>query len=233
MAVVAGARAARAPVPSRGGDWEVDLAGAYRVQAAGGRGRPVKGYKLGLVSPAKQAQMGIATPIYGRIYPEMLLDGEVVLSRLAQPRFEPEIAVVLRDPVPPGATPGVAWQAVGGLFLGLDVLDSIWLDYRFTAAEVVADNCSGGAFLLGPRLGATVPRGPLRLYLGGALKAEGPVEALGDPGERLAWLARQVGGLQAGQVVFLGSPAGAVPAEPGVLEVTGPGADALIARAVL
>ncbi len=61
--------------------------------------------------------------------------------------------------------------------------------------------------------------------------AEGPVEALGDPGERLLWLAERVGGLRAGQVVFLGSPAQAVPLARGVLEVWGEG-DVLLARVV-
>lgn len=225
------ARAARSPIPSRGDAWGVDLAGAYRIQAAAGEGRAQAGYKLGLLSPAKQAQMGIESPIWGRAFADMLLEGEVSLSRFVQPRVEPELAVALGEAVPAGSTPGTARRAVGGTFLAVDVLDSVWAGYRFSLVEVVADNSSGGAFLLGPPLSGP-PHGDLRLFLNGGLRTEGPVAALGDPGERLAWLADQVGGLPAGALVFLGSPAAAVPAEAGVLEVTGPGSETLVARLV-
>ena len=50
---------------SGGRDWGVGLEEAYRIQEALFPG-PLKGYKLGLVSEAKQRQMGIAEPIFGR-----------------------------------------------------------------------------------------------------------------------------------------------------------------------
>lgn len=218
------ARQRRYTLRSRGDAWGVDLAGAYRVQAAlqaALPGGPVKGYKLGLISPAKQAQMGISAPIWGRIRADMLPEGPVSLKAFLQPRVEPEVAVLLRAPVPPDATPGAAWAAVAGFVLCADILDSVWEGYRFSAPEVVADNASGGAFVLGERLLAPDRLdGNLRLYLDGRLLAEGPVSSLGDPGQRLCWLASQTGGLAAGHVVPLGSPAAAVPLQPGLLEVT-------------
>jgi len=51
---VRGARASRRTIVSRGGACGVDLAAAYAIQATLGEGVPVKGYKLGLLSPAKQ-----------------------------------------------------------------------------------------------------------------------------------------------------------------------------------
>lgn len=222
------ARAARTPVP--GGAAPVTLEAAYRVQAALGAGRALRGYKLGLLSEAKQRQMGIREPIYGRVYADMLLGPSVSLSRFLQPRLEPELAVVLRSDVPPGTPASRARAAFGGFFLAVDVLDSVWRDYRFTAPEVVADNASGGAFALGPVLVSEldVPQ-QLRLFVNGTLRSEGPVEALGDLGSRVSWLSDRVGGLRAGQVVFLGSPAPAVPAEAGVVEVWG-GTGALLLR---
>ncbi|WP_337844602.1 fumarylacetoacetate hydrolase family protein [Thermus sp.] len=205
------------PVPG-GRDWGVDLEEAYRIQEALFPG-PLVGYKLGLVSPAKQAQMGLESPIYGRVLPGMLLEG-VRLSAFLQPRVEPEVALVLKEDLPPGAPPGEAARAIGGFFLAVDILDSVWEGYRFTAAEVVADNASGGGFLLGLKRLESLPGGHLALYLNGRLLSEGPVAALGDPVERLLWLAGAVGGLRAGQVVFLGSPAPAMPLEEeGTLEV--------------
>ncbi|MDR5710020.1 MAG: fumarylacetoacetate hydrolase family protein [Armatimonadota bacterium] len=215
------ARQHRTPIPSTG--TSLDLEAAYRIQQALCEGRVLRGFKLGLLSEAKQRQMGIQEPIYGRICADMLLERTVSLHRFVQPRLEPELATILRQDLPPGSPPGVARKAMAGWFLGLDILDSIWQDYRFTAAEVVADNASGGGFVLGEvLLGEDLPE-TLRLYVNGALRTEGRVEALGDPALRLCWLADRVGGLRAGQVVFLGSPAAAVPAERGVVEVAGDG----------
>lgn len=202
------------------GQWGVDLAGAYRVQAAL-RASPIKGYKLGLVSPAKQAQMGVNSPIYGRVWADMLRDHKISLGDFVQPRLEPELAIVLSEDIPQGAAAARAWMAVHGFFLALDILDSVWENYRFNAVEVVADNASGGAFIMGERL---IPleelEGAIQLYLNGALVAEGSVRSLADPGEMLAWLAAQVGGLRRGQVVFLGSPAASVAAQPGIVEIS-------------
>lgn len=215
-------QARRESRPLEGGrEWGVTLEEAYRIQETLFPG-PLKGFKLGLVSEAKQRQMGAFEPIFGRVHPGMFLE-EVILSRFLQPRVEPEVAVVLKEDLPSGGSPGKAYRAIGRFFLAVDVLDSVWAGYRFTLPEVVADNASGGGFILGLKAYGRLPRGDLRLYLNGEKVTEGPVEALGDPGERLSWLAERVGGLKAGQVVFLGSPAPAVPLEKGVLELFGEG----------
>jgi 2-keto-4-pentenoate hydratase len=95
---------------------------------------------------------------------------------------------------------------------------------------VVADNASGGGFLLGERLLEGPFSGNLSLYLDGEPIAEGPLAVLENPGERLAWLAGELGGLSAGQLVFLGSPAAAQEARPGTLELRGPQGSILVAR---
>lgn len=217
---VTAARRERRPLRSRGDAWGVDVTGAYRVQASS-HGGHLKGYKLGLISPAKQAQMGLETPIWGRVLAGMVREeGALAIGDFLQPRAEPELAVLLSRDVPAGAGPGAVWRAMAGFVLCADILDSVWEGYRFTAPEVIADNASGGALLLGERLlPPPAAQGTLRLYLEGRLAAEGPVAALGDPAERLAWLAWQVGGLEAGQLVALGSPAAAVELRPGLLEV--------------
>lgn len=211
------ARAERRTVPSKGSERNVDLEGAFRIQAELAAGRPLKGYKLGLVSPAKQRQMGIDRPIWGRVFPEMIHAHEVRLSDFIQPRVEPEVAALLADDLPAGSPEGAAMRAVAGFVLAVDILDSIWEGYRFTLAEVVADNTSGGGFLMGERLLEAPPAGDLELWLDGELLGRGPVAALGNPYHQLATLAEMAGGLSAGQVVFLGSPAAAQPARPGTL----------------
>jgi len=224
------ARASRTSVEGKAADRGVDLPGAYRIQEARRGERVLKGYKLGLVSAAKQQQMGLNTPIYGPIYADMLHQNGFSLGDFAQPRMEPEIAVVLRDAVSPEANAGMVAQAVGGYFLGVDILDSVWRDYKFTVSEVVADNTSGGGFLLAGRMSDQMAGGMLRLYLNGELQTEGHTDALGNLIHRLQWLARCVGGLSAGMIVFLGSPAAAVPAKAGTLEVVGTDGHMLVAK---
>lgn len=208
----------------------VDLAGAYRVQAALFASEEIVGYTLGLVSPAEQRQMSVSSPIYGRITRDMVQHGTISLSSFLQPRIEPELAVVLRDPILPNATPGQVARAIGAVFLGVDVLDSVWADYRFTAADVIADNASGGAFLLGERALPWPVEGDLHLFLNGKLVSSGSVSALEPVDRHLTWLASATGGLKAGQLVYLGSPAAAAPIRPGVLELRGPCGSLLLAR---
>lgn len=208
----------------------IGVESAYKVQAAMGEGRKLKGYKLGLISPAKQTQMGVDSPIYGRIYEGMILESPVSLSSMIQPRLEPELAVVLGEDLPPDASPGAAHSAMGGLFLAVDFLSSVWEDYEFGAADVVADNASGGGFLLGERLLIEPLEGNLRLYHNGRLLTEGPVGDMGNVGERLAWLSKAVGGLNAGQTILVGSPAAASKAAPGTLELHGPRGSVLVAN---
>jgi 2-keto-4-pentenoate hydratase len=200
----------------------ITLEGAYRIQAALGEQRELRGYKLGVTSPAKQAQMGIRSPTYGRVYTEMLLTSPVHVSQFIQPRIEPELAVVIGKDMPARVSPEGARFAVSGIYLGVDFLDSIWEGYRFSIADVVADNTSGGGFLLGEQQLREPVSGQLSLSMNGELLTEGPVESLGDIGERLCWLSGEVGGLRTGQIVFLGSPAVALPARPGRLELRGP-----------
>ena len=229
------ARTERRTIPTE--PLDVDIGEAYLVQAELGEGRELKGYKLGLLSPDKQAQMGINSPIYGRVYSDMLLESPVKLNRFIQPRLEPEVAVVLDHDVTPDMSPEEARGAVGRAFLGVDFLDSVWEGYNFGISDVVADNASGGGFLLGDQPLSTPFDGELRLYLDGDLLTEGPLEALGDVGKRLSWLAGEIGWisedmgvLEAGQVIFLGSPAASLEARPGTLELKGPGDSVLIAE---
>jgi 2-keto-4-pentenoate hydratase len=153
----------------------------------------------------------------------------VSLSTIPQPRLEPELAVVLGEDLSPDASPGTASLALGGMYLAVDFLSSVWENYEFDAADVIADNASGGGFLLGERLLSEPVEGNLRLYHNGRLLTEGPVGDTGNIGERLAWLSKAVGGLEAGQVVFLGSPAAAAEAGPGTIELHGPRGSVLVA----
>jgi 2-keto-4-pentenoate hydratase len=153
---------------------------------------------------------------HGLVSAGMLLESPVRLDRFTHPRLEPELAVVLRREAAAGTEPEEAYLAVGGAFLAVAFLE--------------ADGASAGGVLVGERLLDLPVEGALGLYLDGELLGETPVEALGDPGERLARLAEEVDGLAAGTIVLLGSGAEPLEARAGTLELAGPGGSALIAR---
>ena len=215
------ARAARRTISGKRG--LLDLEAGYRIQQARIGDRSVVGRKIGMVSPAKLAQFGYSEPVHGPVFDGMVLaNDDVDLDAFLQPRVEPELAFVLAADLEAGAGTQAAAQAAQGLFLAVDILDTVWEGYGFEPPEAVADGVNGGGFVLGEHLLPLDVAGDLRMTLDGELLGEGPVADLGHPIERLAWLADAVGGLHAGDAVFLGAPAANVPARPGILELRGP-----------
>ncbi len=205
----------------------LDAAAAYAVQAAAReQAGPLAGWKLGVTSRAKQAQVGVHEPIRGFLASANALDlGEpLVTGELIQPRAEPEIVFILgRDLSGPSATAADVLAATAGVAAGIEILDSRFLDYRFTMPDVIADNTSAGRFIVG----APVPPEGIDLRLAGVvLEHNGDVvataagaAALGHPAASVAWLVRSLAaegeGLRAGQVVLSGGLTAAVPVRPG------------------
>jgi 2-oxo-3-hexenedioate decarboxylase len=206
---------------------DLNLAAGYAVQrlirdAAG----PLVGWKLGVTSRAKQAQVGVRSPIFGFLAGANALDlGEPLdTSALIQPRCEPEIVFTLgRDLAGPHVTAADVIAASSGVAVGIEVLDSRYRDYRFTMADVIADNTSAGRFVVG----APVPPAGIDLRLVGVLlEKNGELVAtasgaasLGHPAAAVAWMVRAMAadgeGLRPGEVVLSGGLTAAVPVAPG------------------
>jgi len=205
----------------------LDLATAYRVQrelrtTAG----PCSGWKLGLTSRAKQQQVAVSNPVYGFLPAAGALDiGEPLeVASLIAPRCEPEVVFVLgRDVAGAHVTAADVLAASSGVAVGIEVLDSRYRDYRFTMADVVADNTSAGRYVVGP----PVPPTGLDLRLAGVvLEKNGQVVAtasgaasMGHPAAAVAWLVRALaatgGGLRAREIVLSGGLTAAVPVAAG------------------
>ncbi|MGD9985866.1 2-keto-4-pentenoate hydratase [Pseudonocardia sp.] len=206
---------------------DLDLDTGYAVQrilrdAAG----PLVGWKLGVTSRAKQAQVGVSSPVYGFLPGSGALDiGEPLdTSQLIQPRCEPEIVFVMgRDLAGPHVSAADVVAAASGVAVGIEVLDSRYRDYRFTMADVVADNTSAARFVVG----TPVPLDGIDLrVVGVVLEHNGEVVAtasgaasLGHPAAAVAWMVRRMAadgeGLHAGDVVLSGGLTAAVPVSPG------------------
>jgi 2-oxo-3-hexenedioate decarboxylase len=210
----------------------LDLDLAYAVQEAGvrllaGAGERPIGFKLGLTSRAKQAQMGVDEPLYGELTDAMLLDVGQPLDTagLIQPRVEPEIAFLLGADLA-GARVGAAQvlAATAAITPAIDVLDSRYAGYSFTLPDVVADNASAAHLALGG-VRRSADGIDLRL-VGCVLERNGRLvstaagaAALGHPAAAVAWLVRALAGrgrgLHAGDVVLSGGLTEAVAVAPG------------------
>lgn len=190
-------------------------------------GHRVLGRKVGLTSPAMQAQMRVTQPDFGHLMDDMFFAEHVPIAadRFLQPRAEPEIAFVLgRDLAGPGVTVAAAAAAVEFVLPALEIIDSRIVDWRIGIVDTIADNASSGGVVLGStargigevdlRLGGCV------LHRNGEIAGTGAGGAvLGSPLNSLAWLANTIGargeGLHAGQVILPGSITASIPFGPG------------------
>lgn len=205
---------------------------AYRIQlgqvdvwvAAGHR---VLGRKVGLTSPAMQAQMNVSQPDFGHLMDGMFFaeHAPVPADRFLQPRAEPEIAFVLgHDLAGPGVTVAAAAAAVDFVLPALEIIDSRIADWQIGIVDTIADNASSGGVVLGStarRIGEVDLRlGGCVLHRNGEIAGTGAGGAvLGSPLNSLAWLANTLGErgekLHAGQVILPGSITASIPFAPG------------------
>ncbi|MFC7645534.1 2-keto-4-pentenoate hydratase [Streptosporangium lutulentum] len=124
----------------------------------------------------------------------------------------------------PGVTAAQALAAVDRVYAGAEVIDSRYRDFRFTLPDVVADNASSGAFLVGA-IGLRPEQLDLTLEAvlveidGRVVDSATGAAVQGNPAEALALaandLARRGLAIEAGQLVLTGGMTDAVPAPAG------------------
>lgn len=233
-----------APVRDLLGRDDVDL--AYAVQQAlvaerVAAGAIVTGRKIGLTSPAVQRQLGVDRPDFGVLFadtawPEADAGGAVDVTRFLQPRIEAEVAFVLgTDLDDADATSASVRDAVDQVVAALEIVDSRVAGWDVSLADTVADNASGGGYVLGAR---RVPLDEVEpAAVGMTMTVDGQVvstgsgaDCLGDPLAALAWLARTAAvlgdPLRAGDLVLSGALGPMSPVAPGArvrAEITGLG----------
>ncbi len=193
----------------------LDLDAAYAVQARltalrTARGARRIGWKLGYTSAAMREQMGVEAPNLGPLLDTMIVTDGVVPETLAQPRVEPEVAVV----VGPDGGPAQVRAA-------LEIVDSVWRDYRFTLELNTADGSSAAGVVLGPELSAAdLPALPVTLRRNGDVVGQATAAAaMGHPLTAWEWLAAELARrgerLHPGDIVITGGLTAAVPIGPG------------------
>jgi 2-oxo-3-hexenedioate decarboxylase len=207
----------------------LSLQDAYEVQARSvarrlARGERRAGYKLGFTSRAKMVQMGLHEVIWGRLTDAMVVaDGAgVPAARFIHPRVEPEVCFLLGEPLEGTVTPLQAMRALAGVAPALEVIDSRYRDFKFSLPDVVADNCSAAAIVVGPWSDPTRDVANLGLLLevdGRPAQLGSTAAILGHPVRSLVAAARLVGAagerLEAGDLLMAGGATEAVALRPG------------------
>jgi 2-oxo-3-hexenedioate decarboxylase len=196
-----------------------------RLEARGFR--PV-GRKIGFTNRALWEQFRVTEPIWAHVYAQTVhRAGEghahVALGAMVAPRLEPEIVLKLCSDLPGGEPAAeelarcIEWVAVG-----FEIVDSHYADWRFTAAEAVADFGVHPGLVVGApwrvesedpaQVTAILRTLKVTLHGGNGFRAEGEgSNALGSPLLALGFLAKVLAAqpwappLAAGEVVTTGT----------------------------
>ena len=201
------------------------------VAARLARGERPVGFKIGFTNRTIWPLYGVHHPIWGPVWDTTLtmLDAPVAcvpLARYVEPRLEPEIVLGLGTS-PGSSTPEELFRCIDWIAHGVEIVQSPFPGWKFSAAQAVAAQSLHGALLVGPRRrrqpqdhhqdlaglslelsldGRRVARGTGDLVLGGPLLALGHlIDELARRGERL----------QGGSVITTGTLTDAQPMRPG------------------
>lgn len=210
-------------------DESISLAQAYDVQRLLidrrlGRGARRIGMKMGFTSRAKMLQMGLSDLIWGRLTSDMLIEDSGV-DRIfhIHARVEPEICFLLKKELAGTVTALAALAAVEAIAPAIEVIDSRYRDFRFSLADVIADNASSSGLVVGAWHRPDIDFSNLGLILdfdGRAVEIGSTAAILGHPLRSLCAAARLVAEtgetLPAGSLVMAGGATAAAALRPGV-----------------
>lgn len=144
------------------------LQDAYKVTAAlrakrEARGERPVGRKIGFTNYDMWAEYDVHAPIWSYIYSTTVHDfstaasatstatGSFSLKGLAEPKIEPEIVFGLRKAPEPGMSEDDLLDCIDWVAHGVEVVQSVFPGWKFSAADTVAAYGLHGALLLGPR----------------------------------------------------------------------------------
>ena len=210
---------------------DLTVAEGYRVQTAlrrslEGRGQRVIGWKAGLTSKPKMAQMGVSTPAIGFLTDAMErpANSAISVSDLIHPRVEAEIAFVTKTELSGKVTAAEVMAATDYVQPAIEVIDSRFSGFKFDLESVIADNSSSARYVPGGRMirpDALDLRtvGVVMEHNGQIAQIGAGAEVLGHPAEAIAMLVGvldDIGeALPAGSFVMAGAITAAIPVKAG------------------
>jgi 2-oxo-3-hexenedioate decarboxylase len=225
------ARRARRPIASPRELAVLSLSEAYDVQdAAAARresaGARRSGWKLGLTNRVKQRRMGIDHPLFAPLFTDGFVasSSRVLYSGFIRPRAEPELAFGLGASLDGADDVRAVMSAIAWIAPALEIKDSRLLAGAHSVVELVADNVSAAAYVIGGHVrfdGATrLDAIGTQIIRDGSVLAGGTTaDVLGNPFAALQQLVEHLAarGLhtEAGDVILSGAITDAFPASPG------------------
>src|SRR6516165_4942409 len=133
---------------------------AYRATAVLNRRREARGEKrlgrkIGFTNRTIWAQYSVYAPIWGYVYDSTVFDlshtASLPLGGFAEPRIEPEIVFGLAAAPAADMDETALLACVDWVAHGFEIVQSIFPQWQFSAADTVAANGLHGALLIGPR----------------------------------------------------------------------------------
>ena len=131
---------------------------AYRVTALVNNMRVAQRYKplgrkIGFTNRRMWDEYGIHAPIWGYVYDRTMQDLAVPLplAPYTEPKIEPEIMFGFAAAPSLGMDDAALLSCVAWVAHGFEIVQSIFPDWKFSAADTVVANAMHGALLLGPR----------------------------------------------------------------------------------
>ena len=120
------------------------------------RGEQPRGFKIGFTNRTIWQRYGVYGPIWGTVWNTTLTfcdgDGELSLNGLCQPRIEPECVFGVRATPPARATLDQLLACVEWIAPGFEIVQSHMPDWKFTAADTVADSGLHARLLVGRKV---------------------------------------------------------------------------------
>jgi 2-keto-4-pentenoate hydratase len=120
------------------------------------RGEVPRGYKIGFTNRNIWPRYNVFAPVWGTVWNSTLQfcdgQGTVDLSGTCQPRIEPEAVFGLRAAPQPGATLPQLFDCLDWVAPGFEIVQSHLPDWKFTAADAVADGGLHARLLVGRKV---------------------------------------------------------------------------------
>ena len=180
----------------------VNLEEAYKIQRISmgrryQRGEESIGVKLGFTSRAKMEQMGVSDMIWGWLTYSMLYQDSdtLLLHKFIHPRAEPEVCFIVSKEINKALNIDEAKDHIGSLAVAIEIIDSRFQNFKFSLEDVVADNCSSTALVVGERLpiDTNLSNVSMQLVINGEVRQSGNTDAiLGNPWESVVAASRLV-----------------------------------------
>lgn len=121
------------------------------------RGDELRGYKIGFTNRTIWPRYGVFAPIWAPVWRSTLtlLEGtevSVSMAGLVQPRLEPEIVFGIATSPRAGMSETELLGCLAWVAHGFEIVHTHFADWRFSAADTVADFALHGRLIVGPRV---------------------------------------------------------------------------------